>query len=79
MVTNETIKETIKLIKGLVMDLAYGEGEVDDFEAIHSIGEALSVIELEVESIENERNEYRRDALKTKLNLRKLEKEKAGE
>lgn len=51
---NEVVNSGVETLKSLIMQLAYGDGESDDFDSIVAINETFKVILDEVAEIEAE-------------------------
>ena len=64
-----SIANEIVSLKGLVMGLAYGDGEDDDFDAIVAINRTIEAIESEVTKIESERDRQTEQASKLRRML----------
>ena len=61
-VKDEVIIEAMKTLKALVMELAYGDGEDDDFDTIVAINAIIEIVESEVSTIESERDRQKNQA-----------------
>ena len=59
---NEVVNVGIETLKSLIMQLACGEGESDDFDSIVAINEILKVLLDEVSAIEADRDQYKEAA-----------------
>lgn len=59
---NEVVNVGTETLKSLIMQLAYGEGESDDFDSIVAINETLKVLLDEVAAIEADRDQYKEAA-----------------
>lgn len=64
---NEAVKLGINTLKGLIMDLAYGEGGEEDFKTIVDINETLNILEDEIAAIEEDRDHQKSVASKLRI------------
>lgn len=64
---NDDVKAAIETLKGLTMDLAYGEGGLEDFEIITQMGDAFEELEDIIAGIEDECDRQKEQARKLRI------------
>lgn len=71
---NEENGNVFQRLKKHIMDLAYGEGEDDDFDAIADLYEDIETIRSMMQDLDSDRDYYRRESAKKTIKITNLEK-----